>query len=118
MSGHTVLVVDDEPMVGELLVALLSGPAVAVTTVRTVEAALGVLGGGGVSLVILDHALGEGQDARSVLADARGRGLPVVVLTGYPAVASEYRKAGATFVVTKPFHVDQLVDLVGEMLAP
>ena len=111
LSGHRVLVVEDEELIGLMLVDLLeelgaavAGPAGSVTeALRLVEqeALTGAL---------LDLTL-RGETAYPVADRLCERGVPYVFITGYGQGHVVARHAHAP-VLTKPFGADQLAGVL------
>ncbi|GAA4474790.1 response regulator transcription factor [Phytohabitans houttuyneae] len=116
MTG-TVLVVEDDREIRELLRRYLERDGYIVRTTSSGAQALRLLGDGGVDLVVLDLGLPD-VGGFEVLAAARrddpaGRhsGVPVVVLTARAGVEDRIRglQRGADDYVTKPFSPTELV---------
>lgn len=107
----TVLVVEDDRELRELVRRYLQRAGHLVHTTGSGAEAIGLLTAGGVDLVVLDLGLPD-VDGRDVLAAARdGRDVPVVVLTARSAVDDriEGLRRGADDYVTKPFSPTELV---------
>ena len=111
LSGLRVLVVEDALLIADLIVEALDdhgcsvvgpvprlGQGLALATVEQLDGAL------------LDVNL-AGERCFPIAEALAARGIPFVLLTGYgdAGIPSEYR--GATR-LTKPFHIDSLVELV------
>lgn len=110
LHGARILVVDDEPLVRELLVGVLEADAAVVTAVESGETALALLDGGAFDLVILDVGL-PGMSGFETLRYIRDRGdIPVMIVTG--AGSLDERVAGfdlgADDYVVKPVEVPEL----------
>ncbi|MFZ4518549.1 MAG: response regulator transcription factor [Microthrixaceae bacterium] len=108
----TVLVVEDDPSVAEVLTTALGARGYTVVVTRTGTAAVRAAAAGGVDLVLLDLGLPD-MDGLEVCRRLRaGHGpLPVLVLT---ADGDEARKVaaldlGADDYVTKPFSMPELM---------
>jgi len=121
---YSILVVEDEPAVADLLVTLLRDEGYTVTLARDGAAALDFLGSDhGTSqrfdLLLLDMMLpgvGGGvvlQHARSVQA-----GLPVVGLSADPDALVRGAALGATATLGKPFDISDLLALVERFCTP
>ncbi|GAA4607282.1 two-component system alkaline phosphatase synthesis response regulator PhoP [Actinoplanes octamycinicus] len=107
----TVLVVEDDRELRELVRRYLQRAGHPVHTTGSGAEAIGLLTTGGVDLVVLDLGLPD-VDGREVLAAARdGRDVPVVVLTARSGVDDriEGLRRGADDYVTKPFSPTELV---------
>ena len=83
--GPTILVVEDDPLVRNMIVWELQDAGYVVIEATTGEAALALLREGRVDLLFTDIRLSEGLDGWSVAEAARSLypGLPVIYATGY-----------------------------------
>ena len=114
----TVMVVEDDRDIRELLRRYLERDGHAVLSTGSGVEALRLLAEAAVDLVVLDLGLPD-LDGAEVLREARrGRRVPVVVLTARSAVDDRIRglQAGADDYVTKPFSPTELVLRVGAVL--
>ena len=114
----TVLVVEDERDIRDLLRRYLEREGHAVITAGTGTEGIRHVEDGAADLVLLDLGLPD-IDGLEVLAVARGRGVPVVALTARSAVEDRIRglEQGADDYVTKPFSPREVVLRVGAVLA-
>jgi DNA-binding response OmpR family regulator len=107
-----VLVVEDDPMIGESVRAALRQGGYAADWVRDGAAADGTLATERFDLVLLDLGLPR-RDGLDVLRALRGRGdaTPVIVLTARDDLASRVGglDAGADDYLVKPFELDELL---------
>ncbi|MGO9410304.1 MAG: response regulator [Spirochaetia bacterium] len=119
--GHgTVLVVDDDPQVREVITRILEGCGYAVVGARDGEEALRRFGNGsGVEIVVLDFVM-PGMGGRECLrllleADPRAR---VLIVTGhiFDSSAQELLSEGALGIIEKPFNQWTLVAKVQNAL--
>jgi two-component system response regulator PilR (NtrC family) len=114
-----ILIVDDELSMREYLELLVAGWGHEVKLAATVPAALAVLEGNEVDLVISDMKLGNDSGLRVLKA---ARSLPsapeVIIITafGTPATAIEAIREGAYDYITKPFDNEELKLLVARAL--
>ena len=123
MQPHppTVLVVDDDAVIRELLRDPLAEAGYVVDEAPDGRAALTRISAGGVDLVLLDLMLPElnGLEVcQQVRATARGLYLPIIMMTALGA-AQDLRTgfaAGADDYVTKPFSLAEVLDRVGVWL--
>jgi DNA-binding response OmpR family regulator len=114
--ARTVLVVEDDREIRDLLRRYLERSGFTVHTTGSGAQALRLLEPAGIDLVVLDLGLPD-IDGLEVLATARAgapgahRGVPVVVLTARSGVDERIRglTAGADDYVTKPFSPTELV---------
>jgi DNA-binding response OmpR family regulator len=107
----TVLAVDDEPGILEVLRLGLAGDDLRVVTARDVAGGLSALERETPDLVILDVGL-PGGDGFSLLGRIRtSSDVPVIMLTARGEVADRVTglELGADDYVAKPFHLEELV---------
>ncbi|MFD1661079.1 response regulator transcription factor [Streptomyces caeni] len=116
--GATVLVVEDDKEIRELLRRYLERAGYGVVTTSSGAEAVRLLGEQAVDLALLDLGLPDvGGD--EVLREARDRGgVPVVVLTARSTVEDRIHglRLGADDYVTKPFSPTEVVLRVGAVL--
>ncbi len=114
MTGQPhVLVVEDDALVAQVVVEALEG-SYRSSHVETAAAALALLSGGGVDLVLLDCSLPGGIDPRLIpMADAAG--VPVIFMSGDPDMivqaGGEHRPS-----IVKPFSLTTLLDVVDRII--
>ena len=117
---HTILVVDDEPMVREVAALTLQSEGFAVVTARDGREALHVLDSrNDISVVILDLSLPDVGAAEMVGSIRRRRpGIPVILSSGHPEpiVTRGLQGEVATF-LPKPWEMSRLLEVVGQALA-
>jgi DNA-binding response OmpR family regulator len=114
----TVLVVEDEKTIADLVRAYLARDGFAVTWVRSGEQALEELSRHPVRFVVLDLGL-PGIDGFEVCRRLRGRtGVPILILTARDDEADRVAglEAGADDYVTKPFSPRELAARVKAIL--
>ena len=120
-SGHTVLVVDDEPTVRMLVMEVLESMGCATIEASDGPAALKVLQSSSrIDLLVTDVGLPGGINGRQVADGARKLrpGLKTLFITGYAenaALGNGYLDEGMQ-VLTKPFTLDTLSRRVGDLL--
>jgi CheY-like chemotaxis protein len=116
-----VLVVDDEPVVADVVRLVLGAAGLVVTAAPDAETALAHPALGDCRLVLCDLMLPglSGLDALRAL-HARRPGLPIVMTTGYATPEQEELAlaAGATAFLPKPFDDSELLTLVRRVLSP
>jgi DNA-binding response OmpR family regulator len=114
-----VLVIDDEPLVRDLVSDILVDDGHDVVAAATAEAGLEALGDPSLELVVSDIVM-PGLSGLELLAAARRRhpNLPVVLVTGRAthAVVSAALSGGADGLVMKPFSHVELQRTVGSAL--
>jgi two-component system OmpR family response regulator/two-component system response regulator QseB len=118
-SGVRLLLVEDDPMIGESIVEGLRGENYAVDWVRDGRDAELALKTVDYDLMLLDLGL-PGKQGMDVLLSARKRGadLPVLIITardGTPARV-EGLDAGADDYLVKPFDLDELLARIRALL--
>ncbi|MEJ0069466.1 MAG: sigma-54 dependent transcriptional regulator [Pseudomonadota bacterium] len=116
---HTVLLVEDEPKMRDVLSAALEGFGYHAIPASNGEAALALLEREDIDLVLTDlrmPVLG-GLDLLSAVK-RRSPNLPVVLMTAYGSVkdAVQAIKDGAFDFVAKPFEIDELATVLGNAL--
>lgn len=115
-----VLLVEDEPLVREMLAEDLADAGLDVTEASSAEAALGAAGEAGRSprVIVTDINLGSGMDGLALVAEARRRwpGVGVVVMTGKPANLDGRRPDPREVCLVKPFGPPRLAAAVQELM--
>jgi two-component system response regulator PilR (NtrC family) len=116
-----VLVIDDEPVVRDVVQLVLGRQGLRVAVVGDGDAALAHPALADCRLVLCDLMLPE-RSGCEVVAEIRHRrpAVPIAVITGYatPENDARARSAGATHVLAKPFDDDELLQLTRHALAP
>ncbi len=118
MSGHRILVVDDEPQIRRALDIALSGHGYEVLLAERSKPALVQLGSDPPDLVVLDLMLPD-LDGLALLRELRGwSDIPVIVLSarGEEATKIEALDLGADDYLTKPFGIGELLARVRALL--
>ncbi len=120
MNGErTILVVDDEPGIRQVLQDLLMASGYTVMLAGDGEEALLRLESGQVDLVITDDVM-SGMSGRELLWECvrRWPGLPVIILTGYGTVPKAVGavKDGAVDYLLKPFDGQELLGKIASIL--
>jgi two-component system response regulator QseB len=114
-----LLLVEDDPMIGEAIRAGLRRDGFAVDWVREARAAEAVLSSEPFELVLLDLGL-PGRDGLALLKAQRERGLalPVLIITARDAVSDRVQglDAGADDYLIKPFDLDELAARIRALL--
>jgi two-component system response regulator HydG len=117
----TLLVADDDLLLGRLMKANLDLPGLTRTEVATSgEEALARLARGGIDALITDLAM-PGMDGIELVKRVRetDRGLPIIIITAYATVerAVDGIRAGATDFLQKPVNIDALLTLLRRAIA-
>ncbi|MDP2307653.1 MAG: sigma-54 dependent transcriptional regulator [Pseudomonadota bacterium] len=124
MSREHILVIDDEPSLGELLTLVLEREGYVATRAESGEEGLELFDSLAPDLVLTDLNM-PGIDGIEILRQIktrsaqRGRDVPVILLTAYGSVATAVlaMREGAFDYVAKPFHNDELRLIVKKALA-
>lgn len=111
---HQILVVEDDPLVSEIIAAAL-GDTYPTTVVETAEAAIARLQAGDIRLMLLDCTLPGGIGA-DLIPEADRLGSAVVLMSGDPGRAARLSDQPRPFLL-KPFSLGSLMALVETVLA-
>ena len=115
MSQPSIMVVDDELLIRDLLYDFFTGQGWSITVAESGEKALELLRDKPVDLVLTDIKMPE-MDGLQLAAELKEShpDLPVVVMTGYPSVDSAVTalRTRVEDYVIKPFNINQLYKLV------
>lgn len=115
MHQPSILVVDDELLIRDLLYDFFSGQGWQIAVAENSEKALKILHDKKVDLVLTDIKMPE-LDGLQLAAKLKETdpALPVVVMTGYPSVESAVSalRAKVEDYVIKPFNINQLFKLI------
>ena len=109
-----ILLVEDDADVRLLMEHVLLDEGHRVDTADTVEAALLLIGGRHYDLVLADGRLPDGT-GMAVADQARERGIPALIVTGYAFVLPS-EELGRFEVLLKPLRPHELVAAVDRML--
>jgi CheY-like chemotaxis protein len=112
LRGLSILVVEDEPLIGMDLRAALEKAGAHVTQTTTVRHALILIEHDGLAGAIMDHALGDG-DSTEVCARLKARGIPYVTYSGYRPVEGASPDAVH---VSKPATMQALLTALSDLL--
>ena len=111
-SHPSVLIVDDDPAMGEMLATMLGDAGYRTTVADSAPAAADIVAGSEFDAVLSDIKMpgGTGIDLVGRLRDMRPE-LPVVLMTAFGSIDSavEAMRAGAFDYVTKPFKRDEIL---------
>ena len=114
----TVLVIEDDAAIGDLVGELLSDEGAVVVRAEDARSGLGLANDGRPDLILLDHRLPDATGA-SVLHALRQvdatRGIPVVMMSGSAQQLSSLVPAPDAL-VAKPFDLDDLLHVVGRLV--
>jgi len=114
MTGRShILVVEDDPLVSEVVAAALDD-TYETSLVETAAEAMARLDRGGIDLMLLDCTLPGGLDVR-LLPQADQSGVPVILMSGDPARMERLGDQPRPF-VTKPFSLTALLETVERVM--
>lgn len=123
VADNKVLIVDDNPNIGDLLSHHLEGSGLEPVVVNDLASALTVFAdGAGFRLLVCDIQLGAGGGGMELAGQARARkpALPIIFISGQ--IAQPDTSTGFsfenTFFLRKPFRSKQFKDAVHELLGP
>ncbi|WP_029042262.1 response regulator transcription factor [Cucumibacter marinus] len=118
MAGHTILVVDDDPHIREVLCFALDRAGMATETAKDGASALARFGGGGIDLIVLDVGLPE-KDGLELCRDIRRVSeVPILFLSARDEEIDRILglEIGGDDYVTKPFSPREVVARVKTIL--
>ena len=120
MATPSILVVDDELLIRDLLYDFFSGQGWDISVAENGSKALKILDDKRVDLVLTDIKMPE-MDGMALASEVMSAhpGIPVMLMTGYPSVetAVDALRARIADYVIKPFNINQLLKLVEAQLA-
>jgi DNA-binding NtrC family response regulator len=108
-----VLIVEDDPLIVDVLVASLE-LEYRVSSVNTVGAALAFLRTSHVDMVLIDSVLPDGRGTEAA-SFPDGLGAAVIEMAGYPRVMDDLERS-ARLHLLKPFGVQALLSTIGHAL--
>lgn len=118
---QTVLVVDDEFGIAEVLEAILNDDGYRVVTAINGHHALERLAGNRVDLVLSDLMMPVMDGAalfKALKEDKRYQRIPFVLMCSLPEANITNRISGYTAFLHKPFKVDEVLEVVRQVLGP
>lgn len=111
----TVLVIEDEPVIAEMMSILLEEDGYNVTSLADTARARQKLHANEIDLVMLDLGL-KGEDGRSMCAYIKGQDdlkhIPVILVSGNSDVEKIRIECGADDHIAKPFDLDYFMEKV------
>jgi two-component system response regulator HydG len=111
-----ILCIDDEPHVVTLKCAILQAAGHVVTAATSAREAIEKLQANTYDAVVTDWRLGDGNGRAVVQAAKSHSTMPVVVVSGYVAVAFQAAEPLADLYLEKPVNPEELVTIVNELL--
>jgi two-component system, response regulator PdtaR len=112
LRGRSILVVEDEPLIGWDIREALENAGANVTATTTARHALILIEHDGLAGAIMDHALADG-DSTEVCVRLKARGIPYVCYSGCDPVKGASLDAPH---VSKPAPVDVLLSTLEALL--
>jgi DNA-binding response OmpR family regulator len=112
LRGRSILVVEDEPLIGMNIRTALEDAGATVTATTTVRHALILIEHDGLSAAIMDHALTDG-DSTELCVRLSARGIPYVSFSGFDPVKGASPDAPH---VSKPATMDVLLSTLAGLL--
>ncbi|MFC0239977.1 response regulator [Rhodopseudomonas telluris] len=114
-SDTTLLIVDDDPLVLDILVRQMQRRGFAVRRAASAVTALDQLDAG-IDLVITDLSM-PGMDGLALIEEIHRRrsGLPTILLTGFPGKALHIEASKTCVVMRKPANADDLARQIDDM---
>ncbi len=117
-QSPSILVVDDDPAIRQIVSEVLVEEGFAVTTAADGLQAIRRSADQPPALVILDMTLPlmNGYEVAAALRAAHGRALPILTITADGGAAAKAHRVGAFAYLRKPFDLDDLVAAVQRCL--
>jgi DNA-binding response OmpR family regulator len=112
LRGRSILVIEDEALIGMDIRAALEQTGATVTATTTVRHALILVEHDGLSGAIMDHALADG-DSTELCIRLKARGIPYVSYSGFDPVKGADPEAPW---VGKPASMDTLLNTLAGLL--
>jgi CheY-like chemotaxis protein len=112
LRGRSILVIEDEPLIGMNIRAALEQTGAFVTATTTVRHALILVEHDGLAAAIMDHALADG-DSTELCIRLKARDIPYVSYSGYDPVKGASLDAPH---VSKPATMDVLLSTLAGLL--
>lgn len=115
--GHRILCVDDDPEILTFMVRCLESEGYDIAQCNSGEETIRLLSGGDFGLVLLDIAM-PGMDGwetcRRIKSDPATAAINVYMVTAKPidSASPQFRRSGADGFLLKPFHAEDLLELV------
>jgi len=115
VKTHSILVVDDELLIRDLLYDFFRGQGWEIAVAENGEKALEILSSRQIDLVLSDIKMPQ-MDGLALTTEMRESypDIPVVLMTGYPSVDSAVTALRCQVVdyITKPFNINKLYKVI------
>jgi len=119
MHVPSILVVDDELLIRDLLYDFFSGQGWQISVAENGEKALDILQDKSIDLVLTDIKMPE-MDGLTLTSHMKEKfpSIPVVVMTGYPSIDTAIQAIHSKVAdyIVKPFNINQLYKVIEEQL--
>ena len=112
LRGHSVLIVEDEPLIALDIVDCFRRAGASVLTAHRLEDGLRLAGLPELSAAVVDFGLSDG-DGTALCERLKQRGIPFVLHTGYSHVQDACRDA---VLIPKPANPDVLISAIARLL--
>jgi DNA-binding NtrC family response regulator len=112
LTGHTVLILEDEPIVALDIVTAFEQAGATVVAARTLAKACSIVEQGGLSAAVLDFGLSDG-DAEQLCHRLTERKVPFVLHSGYGHAGAACSNGIS---IPKPASPDALIRAVAQQL--
>ena len=111
-----VLIVDDDPMIGELLETILQALNYVPKFCSEPQTALSLIEREGFDVVLTDYRMPEMTGTDLAYQIRMSTAIPIILMTGLAKdeLASIMKKADLSFVLEKPFNVASVVRVINE----
>jgi DNA-binding response OmpR family regulator len=118
-NGKTILVIDDDPEIGEVLELAMSMEGYVVHVAQNQDDGLRLMRLTQPSVVLLDY-YGIGADPRRFVAEATmiDDATPIVLMTALTTATLRARDLGLKHVLTKPFDIETLLAMLHAVELP
>jgi DNA-binding response OmpR family regulator len=114
LAGHSILIVEDEPLVALDIVDCFTKAGASVLRAQKLEDGLRLAGHPDLSAAVLDFGLSDGEGT-ALCERLKERGIPFVLHSGYSHV---HDACLAGVVIPKPAHPSALVAAIAQLLRP
>ena len=116
MAGHSILIVEDEPLIAMMLEDFLDSLGhTVVATAESVREAIERIDEGGIDVAIVDVHLKAGEHVWPVADKLADCGVPFILATGGHIEPPPERHAGAP-VLAKPYTIDSINPVLKQAL--
>lgn len=113
-SNFTILVVDDEVDIVEIITESLQDNGFKTLSANSVKEAEAVLAENEVNMVLTDVKM-PGESGFALLERTK---LPVILITGHLDISEvDAKERGAVTLLSKPFKVDEIVEIIESVIA-